>query len=662
MDAPDVAMPHNTTTRNTPRRRIEKACEPCRRRKARCNGTTPICSACRISGRDCSYDASSNRRGLPEGWVKTLEKLWALACLAIPELDSVVLSLVKDGLALQCRQSFCNIWAGNAPECLLNRWKSSVFANEIQYLLPQLESLSPPSPNSGATTTLYNPSVAYSLVHSDLASVTAWDNVRRDLSVSEQSPRSYPPSGSGLSLPENYAVLIESYLSTTQGWFPILDRADIRRTCYWWSNKTSTLSKADRSCLYAVFACAAIEGRPRHSDSELEESAEFFAQKAQALIGEANNKLEIAHVQALLVLTLYHVESARAPAAWLTVGQALRAALLLHHNTTPSMSYVSSSNTDPTPVKRALLGCLVLESILSAHLAMPASMRIGANGIPKVTEDVLEEWEPNAVIKSLKTSEIPPPPPSFCISTFNHLAEVSDILHNITILRLDPAVNQEMLITLRHRLATSDCAYLRLGSWEELARTVQLSPQQYSLRLAQLVALCLTLSATELLQDEASDMAGEIGSLALDYSAHLPISTVPTIWQPLLSLAVGSMTCMASNEITRTATDKIASFVAAAATSSPCFRELEARCTQLAQIQVSTAAATNPVFMCEEVTQANDTAADAVVPMALGSDHGNDLTTRNAMDETSLRTRTGLTDDGLDLRLQDLVELDALTW
>jgi hypothetical protein len=46
----------------------------------------PACSTCTINGRACSYDANVKKRGLPEGYVRGLEKLWGLA---IREIDTV---------------------------------------------------------------------------------------------------------------------------------------------------------------------------------------------------------------------------------------------------------------------------------------------------------------------------------------------------------------------------------------------------------------------------------------------------------------------------------------------------------------------------------------------------------------------------------------------
>jgi hypothetical protein len=46
----------------------------------------PACSTCTKNGRACSYDANVKKRGLPEGYVRGMEKLWGLA---IREIDTV---------------------------------------------------------------------------------------------------------------------------------------------------------------------------------------------------------------------------------------------------------------------------------------------------------------------------------------------------------------------------------------------------------------------------------------------------------------------------------------------------------------------------------------------------------------------------------------------
>jgi len=76
-----------------PRKRVSQACDRCRSRKDKCDGKRPRCSTCTTNGRECSYDANVKKRGLPEGYVRGMEKLWGLAIREVSADGEMVVSL-----------------------------------------------------------------------------------------------------------------------------------------------------------------------------------------------------------------------------------------------------------------------------------------------------------------------------------------------------------------------------------------------------------------------------------------------------------------------------------------------------------------------------------------------------------------------------------------
>lgn len=79
------------------RRRVQRACDLCRRRKIRCDGAhtsrkNKKCSHCAEGKTECTYVDAAKRRGPPLGYLETLE--WKVAKLE---------SLVKD-VSLICFQ------------------------------------------------------------------------------------------------------------------------------------------------------------------------------------------------------------------------------------------------------------------------------------------------------------------------------------------------------------------------------------------------------------------------------------------------------------------------------------------------------------------------------------------------------------------------------
>jgi Fungal Zn(2)-Cys(6) binuclear cluster domain len=122
------------------RRRVEKACEPCRRRKERCDGIQPKCSNCQLSGRQCDYSSETKKRGLPEGWLRALEKFWAIAIQRAPGLEDDVISVVTASLREPQDAHLAALWTDEADDRgLLKSWRASRLAAELEGLLPSLE-------------------------------------------------------------------------------------------------------------------------------------------------------------------------------------------------------------------------------------------------------------------------------------------------------------------------------------------------------------------------------------------------------------------------------------------------------------------------------------------------------------------------------------------
>lgn len=99
-----------------PRKRVSQACDRCRSRKDKCDGKKPACSTCVTNGRSCSYDANVKKRGLPEGYVRGLEKLWGLAIKEVDAVEDNVLAALagdEDG-----KESALTLWNDESKQCL----------------------------------------------------------------------------------------------------------------------------------------------------------------------------------------------------------------------------------------------------------------------------------------------------------------------------------------------------------------------------------------------------------------------------------------------------------------------------------------------------------------------------------------------------------------
>ncbi|KAM0752579.1 hypothetical protein T439DRAFT_178265 [Meredithblackwellia eburnea MCA 4105] len=60
-------------TVSVPKRRVFKACNPCRTKKARCDGVEPVCGVCSVLDVPCEFVPGRPRRGPKPGWKKRLQ-------------------------------------------------------------------------------------------------------------------------------------------------------------------------------------------------------------------------------------------------------------------------------------------------------------------------------------------------------------------------------------------------------------------------------------------------------------------------------------------------------------------------------------------------------------------------------------------------------------
>lgn len=56
------------------KRRVSRACDLCRLKRAKCDGQTPRCSFCAVNNANCTYTKTVKKRGLPTGYIHDLEK------------------------------------------------------------------------------------------------------------------------------------------------------------------------------------------------------------------------------------------------------------------------------------------------------------------------------------------------------------------------------------------------------------------------------------------------------------------------------------------------------------------------------------------------------------------------------------------------------------
>ncbi|PGH28977.1 hypothetical protein GX50_08279 [[Emmonsia] crescens] len=453
----------------TKRKRVSKACDRCRSKKYRCDGLRPACLACQESGHDCSYDPIAKKRGLPEGYVRGLEKLWALSISNIEGLEEVVLEMLgPKEIELSRRKRLFSLWnSEGASEKLHETWKSSELYANVEELLsnPASTAIGPSCIEEDGGRIEAEDSV------SDIASDSPLDDFS-DYRIGEFPPWALtrtrytaPPSPgadvkrirlsamnqaaekeSGMELPVQTPHLLDMYFAHTQSWFPIIAKHEILRASYQYSNTAFQMGRnlagsGNHAALWAILSYTTAQILPgtevnstaltRFNNSH-EEAKGFYA-VARSLIPDEKGKFEIGHVQAFLLLTLVNIGCRDWTAAWILCGQATSVAIDLGLGTQTRGTQRSRCSKE----EETFLGCFLLDTLLSARLARSPRMRSDSiQNVNLLEEDGLEEWSPWVdvfLIRKLQEGgNAPPRGPLRSCSTFNRLIELSKLLNMLS--------------------------------------------------------------------------------------------------------------------------------------------------------------------------------------------------------------------------------------
>ncbi|KAM5356457.1 hypothetical protein ACJ41O_003103 [Fusarium nematophilum] len=508
------------------RHRVTRACNECRRRKDRCDGQRPSCMPCAAGGRSCSY-GPSKKRGLRTGYVRALEILLGLIFDTVEESEAWVCGLLQgnaENRAFQSRalDSEAHVSNERTPELLLECWRKGPAVKLVEQLLE-----APDDDDDGTDSTKHfdvrlaealgrrgrpfvdsNPGALLSPMNTDttpVATVALSSDTPRVEShpvSSTDEARDLSPSGSiscfpldpDLSatsdppptpqLPGHWPYLLDLYFETTHCWFPVSQKHELLRTAYTLANSNAapdSVSRGDSAFLDAVLFytshhAAMIPNSPK--SLEPQDPAAQFEALTQGTLFDDPSSYDLGHVRALLLRCLLKIHRGLWAAAWADVGRAVYTAV--------SIGLIPHGSTTEDGVKRTLLGCFTLETLISTrlntkHLFRPSDM----SSIGLLQIDGLEEWEPwqpkiqlgGGRLSSVQAGQIGRTP-GHVVSTFNSLVQVMVLLDNAVHSRRNAASDTGLLPQNVEELQR------KLESLRGLPAGVDMPPQALTLRVA----------------------------------------------------------------------------------------------------------------------------------------------------------------------------------
>lgn len=472
------------------RRRVERACETCRRRKERCNGSQPSCSNCLNSGRTCSYSTQPRKRGLPEGWVRSLEKVWALTILRHPQVEADVLSTLQEGLNRR-DGDFAAIWTDEASEeGLLSRWKTSRLSQQLEKLLPRFESLPPRKIQ-----------VVSPLVDTSPHGVATYVSV-------QQQPH--------FLLPPNALQAIQEYFTWIHPWLPILDRTSIYESYGQWLGDSRAVGSEKKACILAIVAIHHARQSPSDGVHRLpsSSSSEELCLQARTLIPTYYRDSGLGHIQALLLVSLAYFGINLWDDGWVLLGQAIRLAIL-ERTVTPqhSQAVTDPQDTRASGLRLALIGLFISDTLISAVAGLPSHFRaddIGHVGSPSTASTDAPTFEKSLAAVKLLNRIAPKPrtvaPPK---------AELESIGHDL----------REARMSFNQRPAGP------VSPWELTPEIILLTVSMIRNNHARALQ-----SDVEGLKADLHESLRQLETLLTEHASALEPRAVPLLWQPIFGI------------------------------------------------------------------------------------------------------------------------------
>ncbi|EXA29864.1 hypothetical protein FOVG_18698 [Fusarium oxysporum f. sp. pisi HDV247] len=432
-------------TRVNKRKRVSRACNYCRIRKHRCDGTHPTCSRCSAIHQPCSYGSDNKKRGLPTGYVHALKLLWSLVFTVVPNSTNIVKGLISDiqfSLDSRSRLVMENPYIKDS-ETLKQAWDESGVQKQLDQLLSDIQESNTAGESLANTDKTKSevidtpPSLSFEAIRSVSGDISM-DNSHPVHSYNadspmisrskmlETTPQKYP--GSTIIFTQHVKRLLDGYFARTHPWLPIVQKYKMLELIYTLSRNTQA-EKGNMTTLWAVLAYSSLQGSRDTST------------------------------------TVDYRESLPTPEQLL-----------------------DSEGGEDSHERRLLLSCFVLDTIVSCQLRKPPHLRTeDAYFSSTLAETGPDEWESQAVsfVKSRNAS--PTYQPSRAISIFNQYVGAIRILNDAM---LDPMTSDHLciknLLALRHWQdhVPQHCVLSAPPGQDRLGPVSSSSPQLVNLHLA----------------------------------------------------------------------------------------------------------------------------------------------------------------------------------
>ena len=480
----------------------------------------------------CRYEPITKKRGLPEGYVRGLEKLWVVCLGKIDGLEDAVLALTSE------TTDVFQAWNEHAvADHLHATWKDSKILTSLEGLLAATEK----EPHVGTKRRRQDQEGELDangeIEEPDDGNVTLPLEPLYRVEAYLQISDDHVPLQI-VALPTEMPRYLEYYFNHMHCWFPIVDRPQTLRTYYSYlkNNSTEQQSQSTMALLWAISAVASqqMEG----NDRTAEPRSSAYQRTAASLIPVNDEEISLSHVQAMLLLSLLEVGQDNWSKAWFCTGQAVRHILQL----------CAGQGDIDERILTVLLATVIIDTIVATHLSLPPHLRRhDVKRFGNIKEDGYEEW--NSWTQSGQSYGNAQP--AFVLSTFNRLVDVILVLNDVlTCGHLEGEARTAFFLRVSSELREVD---RKISDRSDMA---QFTPQHYILRLYHLAASITVLRQSFEGEAPALPLARLTCSLYEHLNdfvqqSHLGIANISPIFEyPIRSAcnaAIASAPCFGAN-------------------------------------------------------------------------------------------------------------------
>ncbi|CUM62469.1 uncharacterized protein PRCAT00000019001 [Priceomyces carsonii] len=479
------------------RRRVRQACNPCRNKRAKCDGVKPVCSTCRETGSTCTYSITSKKRGLKTGYLHDVERKKTL----LEAILGFLISDVNESTEIE-KSIFKTLSVSEKGEELLGRlseyqlrWTSSPLYELFDKLVSENELLIH-IPNKNRIKKEEDDSQRDEIsVHNDMErgwkpevlqyhgisglvsgfSQNAIQEYNRKLASKETSPFrvgsifhvrpnlkvvNQPPA---IFFPLDSRILIDAYFQVLHPWLPMINRIHLIRYIHHTAemNNSKGPNNPDLNTIALIWTVLAIgQYIIDVNDNSSESIASKYASNAiSALEGAGDSTLET--IQAMLLLGYYHYCAGAWGISWVLTSSAARMATDVRLMKPDTEGSTQNNNVpvlvfDDSSRERTWAVAFTLNTLLAARMGRSPVIRALDWPEVQIFEDGWEEWDSWDEFGRHEGGENPLHIESArCLSTFNLLLNIVSILNlSITSIIDTTGINDSLstpnVITFEH--------------------------------------------------------------------------------------------------------------------------------------------------------------------------------------------------------------------